>query len=254
MHAGALQGTNSSFTLHDSMFLNNSAAFGGAVSMVGGALAVANCTFSGNSGSQVAPLLGRLPHAACTAGLEPLQQRRGSLQLQGCRVQPCSASLPTGCWPPCHLGRCRGHAERMGSPLPASSSAGPAHAQGGAISWVNGTSAALQDTILLANSATASGGALYVQSCTGGLALSTCEVTYNTATQNGGSIFQVRHAEGSCIDVQGAGWPNNAPHISAPGTRATWRLSRSCTGRRLQPVHPQALSCGMGSALAWPVG
>ena len=52
-HAGALQGVDSTFTLRDSMFLNNSATFGGAIDMVGGGLSVFNCTFYGNSGSQV---------------------------------------------------------------------------------------------------------------------------------------------------------------------------------------------------------
>ena len=63
--------------------------------------------------------------------------------------------------------------------------------QGGAVSWVNGTTASLQASQLIGNSASASGGALYVQNCQGSLSLAGSEVTYNTASQNGGGIFQV---------------------------------------------------------------
>ena len=59
--------------------------------------------------------------------------------------------------------------------------------------WLNGTSAAIVDSTFTANAAT-SGGALFMQQCTGSLTLGASEVTYNSATNAGGSIFLVRSA------------------------------------------------------------
>ena len=57
--------------------------------------------------------------------------------------------------------------------------------------WQNGTDATILDCSFTGNQGV-SGGSIFAQRCSGAVTLGAAEITYNTATNAGGGIFQVR--------------------------------------------------------------